>query len=135
MGTENDILKYLKKRKIASGKEICGFFGFSRQNLNKFVRKLIWKGAVYRFFVRLDDEMALRVIDMCRAGRLVDEELAKATGKVLITDSHDRDLYRLRHLPTPLSPCTCAHGLNGASPSLFHLNLSKSRSSKMCASL
>lgn len=48
MGTENKILKYLKKRKIASGKEICRFFGFSRQNLNKLVRKLIWRGAVVK---------------------------------------------------------------------------------------
>ncbi len=48
MGSENKILKYLKKRKIASGREICGFFGFSRQNLNKLVRKLIWRGAVIK---------------------------------------------------------------------------------------
>jgi len=48
MGTENNILKYLKKRKIASGREICSFFGFSRQNLNKLVRKLIWRGAVVK---------------------------------------------------------------------------------------
>ncbi len=48
MGSENKILRYLKKRKIASGKEICGFFGFSRQNLNKLVRKLIWRGAVIK---------------------------------------------------------------------------------------
>ncbi len=48
MGSESKILKYLKKRKIASGKEICGFFGFSRQNLNKLVRKLIWRGAVIK---------------------------------------------------------------------------------------
>ena len=48
MGSENKILKYIKKRKIASGREICGFFGFSRQNLNKLVKKLIWKGAVIK---------------------------------------------------------------------------------------
>lgn len=48
MGSENKILRYLKKRKIASGREICGFFGFSRQNLNKLVRKLIWRGAVVK---------------------------------------------------------------------------------------
>jgi biotin operon repressor len=48
MGTENNILKYLKKKKIASGREICKFFGFSRQNLNKLVRKLIWRGAVVK---------------------------------------------------------------------------------------
>ncbi|OPY67472.1 MAG: hypothetical protein A4E57_02297 [Syntrophorhabdaceae bacterium PtaU1.Bin034] len=48
MGSENKILKYLRKRKIASGKEICRFFGFSRQNLNKLVKKLIWRGAVVK---------------------------------------------------------------------------------------
>jgi hypothetical protein len=46
MGTENKILRYLRKRKIASGREICKFFGFSRQNLNKLLRKLIWRGLV-----------------------------------------------------------------------------------------
>lgn len=48
MGSENKILKYLKRKKTASGREICGFFGFSRQNLNKLVRKLIWRGAVIK---------------------------------------------------------------------------------------
>jgi biotin operon repressor len=48
MGSENKILNYLKKRKIASGREICHFYGFSRQNLNKLVRKLIWRGAVVK---------------------------------------------------------------------------------------
>jgi biotin operon repressor len=48
MGTEYKVLKYLKKRKIASGREICKFFGFSRQNLNKLVRKLIGQGAVVK---------------------------------------------------------------------------------------
>jgi biotin operon repressor len=48
MGSENRILKYLKKRKMASGREICGFFGFSRQNLHKLVRKLIFRGAVIK---------------------------------------------------------------------------------------
>jgi len=48
MGTENKILRYLRKRKIASGREICKFFGFSRQNLNKLVRKLIWRGLVVK---------------------------------------------------------------------------------------
>ncbi|MGA3172830.1 MAG: helix-turn-helix domain-containing protein [Syntrophorhabdales bacterium] len=48
MGSENKILRYLKRRKIASGREICGAFGFSRQNLHKLVRKLIWRGAVVK---------------------------------------------------------------------------------------
>ncbi len=64
MGTESKVLNYLKKRKTASGREICGFFGFSRQNLNKLVRKLIWsgqvvkegktKGAIYKIAERLN---------------------------------------------------------------------------------
>jgi biotin operon repressor len=48
MGTESKVLKYLEKKKIASGREICKFFGFSRQNLHKLVRKLIWQGAVIK---------------------------------------------------------------------------------------
>ncbi len=48
MGTEKNILTYIKKRKIASGREICENFGFSRQNLNKLVRKLIGSGQVVK---------------------------------------------------------------------------------------
>ena len=48
MGSESKILKYLKRKKTARGKEICTFFGFSRQNLNKLVRKLIWSGTVVK---------------------------------------------------------------------------------------
>jgi biotin operon repressor len=48
MGTENKVLNYLRKKGTASGREMCGFLGCSRQNLNKLVRKLIWKGAVIK---------------------------------------------------------------------------------------
>jgi len=48
MNQKDKILKYLKGKKSASGKEISGFLGISRQALNKHLKVLIQEGNVVK---------------------------------------------------------------------------------------
>jgi len=48
MNKKQRILKYLKEKKSASGKEISGFLGISRQAINKHLKILIQKGDVFK---------------------------------------------------------------------------------------
>ncbi|MGA1865675.1 MAG: HTH domain-containing protein, partial [bacterium] len=48
MGTIDKVLKYLKGKKAASGKEIADFLGISRQAVNKHLKALIGNGEIIK---------------------------------------------------------------------------------------
>ena len=48
MNTKDEIIRYLKKHKTASGTELCTFLGISRQALNKHLKELINNSSVIK---------------------------------------------------------------------------------------